>query len=194
MNSNRPVDTRVRSHCSPDPERTSASPSGHNGRLRAVRRGHFLRIAAILTSLLLLPFPAHLLAHHRNPLFNTTTDQTIISEQVHLALPSAKPGLQLLTSAGDSTQLAVAAESIDDTYEYLRAAQESTQLLIRLSKFPDPLMPMQIECMWQIRIHMLAWTNQAGHITNQNQEMIKMCTEHLLVGIRQLRTLLAIMP
>jgi hypothetical protein len=195
MTSNGQVDNRVRSQRSPDPDRTCVPPSGPNGRIRTVRRWRFPGIAVGLTSVLLFPFPTQLLAQQQNPLFNITTDRAIISQQVHLALPSAERGLQLLPSGGDSGQLAVAVESIGDTYKYLRAAQESTQQLIRLSKFPDPLMPMEIERMWQIRVHMRACTNQGGHIIKQNQEeMINMCTQHLIEGIRQLRTLLAIMP
>jgi hypothetical protein len=55
-------------------------------------------------------------------------------------------------------------------------------------------MPMEMERMWQIRVHMLARMNQGGHIIKQNQEMINMCTEHLIERIRQLHALLAIMP
>ncbi len=143
---------------------------------------------------MLLLLPTYLRAQQQDPLFNRTTDPAIISKQAHLALPTAERGLQLLTSASDSSQLAQAVEAIDHTYRYLRAAQESTEQLIHLSKYPDPLMPIQTQRMWQIRLHMLACTNQAGHIIKQNQEMIHMCTEHLTEGIRQLRTLLAIMP
>jgi hypothetical protein len=195
MTSDGQVDNRVRSQRSPDPDRTCVPPSGPNGRIRTVRRGRFPGIVVGLTSVLLFRFPTQLLAQeHKSPLFDLTTDRPIISQQVHLALPSAERGLQLLTSGGDAGQLAVAVESIGHTYKYLRAAQESTQQLIRLSKFPDALMPMEMERMWQIRVHMLACTNRGGHIIKQKQKMINMCTEPLIEGIRQRRALLAIMP
>jgi len=128
-----------------------------------------------------------------DPLFKRTRDPAVISEQVRQALPSAELGLKLLTS-GDRTQLPRAIEAIGDTYRYLRAAQESSADLERWSKFPDPLAEMKMSRMWAIRKHTLACTGQAGHIINENQEMINMCAEHMTEGIRQLRVLLGIMP
>jgi hypothetical protein len=111
-----------------------------------------------------------------------------------MALPSAERGLQLLSGDAAPAQLERACDAILDTYKYLRAAQESTDLLVRRSHFPDPLAAIEMKQMWDIRMHMLACTNQTGHIVNQNQEMITMCTEHLTKGIHQLRVLLATMP
>ena len=113
---------------------------------------------------------------------------------MRFALPSAERGLQLLTSGGGPEQLALAVQSLDDTYRYLRAAQESTDLLVGRAKFPDPMAQMQMKQMWEIRKHMMFCTGQAGHIVNQNQELIAECAGHVTEGVRQLRVLLAIMP
>jgi hypothetical protein len=148
---------------------------------------------AISFALLVGPSP-QLMAQTRNPLFEQTSSPAVISQQVRLALPSAERGLQLLTGGGDASQLALAVEAIGNTYKYLRAAQESTDLLVRRSKFPDPLAQIEMKKMWDIRMHMLACTNQAGHILKQDQEMITMCAQHVTEGIRQLRILVATLP
>jgi len=148
----------------------------------------------VVVGLLLLCWPGRLAAQQANPMFSRTRQPSVIVQQVRLALPSAERGLELLTSGGDPDQLARAVESIGDTYKYLRAAAESTQDLARSAKFPDPLAEMKIARMWEIRLHMLACTGQAGHIVKQDPEMIRMCTEHLTEGIRKLRVLQALVP
>lgn len=129
-----------------------------------------------------------------NALFEHTTSPAIISQQVRMALPSLERAVRLLNRNAEPAQLEEACQAILDTYKYLRAAQESTDLLTRRQKFPDPSAQMEMKRMWQIRTHMLACTAQSGHIVKQNQEMIDMCAEHLSEGIRQLRVLLVIMP
>ena len=151
------------------------------------------RLSAV-GGLLLLCWPGHLVAQQTNPLFNRTRQPSVIVQQVRLALPSAERGLELLTSGGDSAQLARAVESIADTYKYLRAASESTEDLMHHTKNPDPLAEMKVARMWEIRRHMLACTDQAGHIVKQDQGIITMCSEHLAQGIRKLRVLQAVMP
>ncbi len=130
----------------------------------------------------------------RNPLFEQTSSREVISQQVRMALPSLERGLQLLNRDAEPAQLEQACQAILDTYKYLRAAQESTDLLVRRSKMPDPLAQMEMKYMWDIRMHMVACTVQTGHIVKQNQEMIDMCAGHLTQGMSQLRVLLAIMP
>lgn len=156
-----------------------------------MRRLVLLVAVALAIALSIRP---ELMAQTRNPLFGHTSSPAVISQQIRLALPSAERGLQLLTSGGDPTQLALGVKSLDETYRYLRAAQESTDLLVRRSKFPDPIAQMEMKQMWEIREHMLFCTGQAGHIVNQNQEMIEQCVRRVIEGIRQLRVLVAIRP
>lgn len=137
---------------------------------------------------------AEVSGQHANPLFNQTNQPAVISQQMHLALPSAERGLALLTSGGDSGQLKLAMESINDTYRYLRAAQESKQNLNNWAKVRDPLVEIETKRIWQIRLHMLACLNEGQHIINQNEAMISRCAEHLTAGIRELRFLLTVMP
>jgi hypothetical protein len=148
----------------------------------------------MIVGLLLLSWPGYAAAQQTNPLFSRTRQPSVISQQVRLALPSAERGLELLTSGGDSTQLARAVEAISDTYKYLRAASESTEDLMREAKFSDPLAEMKVARMWEIRRHMLACTNQAGHIVKQDQEILSMCADNLTEGIRKLRILQVVMP
>jgi hypothetical protein len=150
--------------------------------------------SAVVGAMWVLLWPGCLVAQQTNPLFSRTRQPSVIVEQVRRALPSAERGLALLASNGDPTQLERAVEAISDTYKYLRAASESTEDLMRASKFPDPLAEMKVARMWEIRRHMMACTGQAGHIVRQDQEMIRMCAEHVTEGIRKLRVLQAVMP
>jgi hypothetical protein len=162
-------------------------------RLTLVQVKRFVLFAAVAAAIV-LPTWSEVAAQTRNPLFEQTTSPAVISQQVRFALPSAERGLQLLTSGGGPEQLALAVQSLDDTYKYLRAAQESTNLLVGRAKFPDPMAQMEMKQMWEIRKHMMFCTGQAGHIVNQNQEVIEQCAGRVTEGIRQLRVLLAIMP
>jgi hypothetical protein len=148
----------------------------------------------MVVGLLVLCWSGYPAAQQTNPLFSRTRQPSVISQQVRLALPSAERGLDLLTSGGDPTQLARAVEAISNTYKYLRAASESTEDLMRDTKFPDPLAEMKVARMWEIRRHMLACTNQTSQIVKQDQEILNMCTEQLTQGIRKLRILQAVMP
>lgn len=131
----------------------------------------------------------------RNPLFERTTNPSVVSQQVQLALPSALRGLELLTARGsDPVSLEQAVSSIDDTYKYLRAAQESSELINNRAKYPDPTRQVQMTRMWGVRLELLECLKQRGHIVQQSPEAISTCTEHLTEGIRRLRVLLAIMP
>ena len=159
------------------------------------RRGRVLLAAVGMAAVLSTPPEvAAQPAQARNPLFERTTSPAVISLQVHAALPSAEKGLQLLTSGGGPEQLALAIKSIDDTYRFLRAAQESKNIMVGQAKFPDPIAQVEMSQMWEIRKHMLFCTGQAGHIVNQNPELIEQCAGHVTEGIRRLRVLLAIMP
>ena len=98
-------------------------------RVTLVQVKRFVLFAAVAAAIV-LPTWSEVAAQARNPLFEQTTSPAVISQQVRFALPSAERGLQLLTSGGDPAQLALAVQSIDDTYKYLRAAQESTNLMV----------------------------------------------------------------
>ena len=173
----------------PTPDRFAAP----NVRVTLVHVKRFVIFAAVAAAVV-LPTWSEVAAQARNPLFEQTTNPAVISQQVRVALPSAERGLQLLTSGGGPEQLALAVQSLEDTYKYLRAAQESTNLLVARAKFPDPMAQMEMKQMWEIRKHMMFCTGQAGHIVNQNQEVIEQCAGRVTEGIRQLRVLLAIMP
>jgi hypothetical protein len=148
----------------------------------------------VVVTMVLSLWPGYVTAQPTNPLFNRTRQPSVIVEQVRHALPSAERGLALLASDADPSQLSRAVESSGDTYKYLAAASESTEDLMRAAKSPDPLAEMKVARMWEIRRHMLACTDQAGHIIKQDYEMIRMCTEHVTEGTRKLRILQAVMP
>lgn len=171
------------------------NPSRH-GEVRVPSRSTFLcwlrpALGLSLGVGVLVGLPGLLMAQHQNPLFNRTSDRNIISQQVHLALPSAERGLALLTNGGDPAH---ALQAIGDTYRYLRAAQESTEDMMHDAKFPDPLWEIETKRMWEIRTHMLKCTNETGHILRQDETITRMCADNLVEGIRKLRILLAVMP
>ena len=56
----------------------------------------------------------------------------------------------------------------DITAKAAEGTTKSTEDLMRAAKSPDPLAEMKVARMWEIRRHMLACTDQAGHIIKQD--------------------------
>jgi hypothetical protein len=127
-------------------------------------------------------------------MFRHTSDPRVIGVQVRSALPAAIDGLEGLVNATDNQKMQRAMTSINNTYRYLRAAQESTVLISRRAKYPDPLAPVYANRMWEVRAHMLKCLDISNAITPENPENVAMCADELTQGIRKLRILIAIMP
>lgn len=133
-------------------------------------------------------------AQATNPLFATTKDQGGIALRTRLALPSTQRALELLTNTTDPDSLAMAVESLNNSYRYLRAAQEGTDLLIRIAKYPDPLQSIRRDQMWDVRVHLLQCLDIRGHVIPGNNDAIATCTDNVTTALSKLETLLLIMP
>lgn len=127
-------------------------------------------------------------------LFNHTFDRKVITVQVRSALPTAIDGLERLVTATDVREAQQAVTLINNTYRYLRAAQESILLMHQQAKYPDPLAPVYAKRMWEVRAHLLKCLDTSGTLTPENPESVAMCAEELTEGIRKLRILVAIFP
>jgi hypothetical protein len=124
-------------------------------------------------------------------MFNHTADPKVVTAQVRSALPTAIEGLELLVAGGDTRR---AVSSINDTYRYLRAAEESILLIQRNAKYPDPLAPVYAKRMWEVRAHMLKCLDIRESLTPDNPENVAKCVDELIEGIRKLRILVTILP
>jgi sialic acid synthase SpsE len=127
-----------------------------------------------------------------NPLFTVTKDSKLIAIRTQLALPSAQRALELLTTASDPEAMARALASINTTYKYMRAAEESTRMLMGLSKYPDPLMPIRADQMQEVRSHCLACLVLSDHVRAGKQAEINTCAESLATVVTKLEALLLI--
>lgn len=145
-------------------------------------------VIALSILLLVLAAPAAVRAQP-NPLFQMTRDPQVINSQIRAALPAGEKALELVTTAADPETLAIAVQSMRDSYKYLRAAQQSSEQMVRLSKFPDPLLQLRIQRIWPIRQHYLACEPVADAMAIGSAEARRRCTEQIEAAVRALRIL-----
>jgi hypothetical protein len=153
--------------------------------------------ATVLDAVLVLGiglFGADIVQAQQGDLYNHTSDRTVVTVQVRSALPSAIEGLELLVTATDRQGTQRAVNSINNTYRYLRAAQESITLIHERAKYPDPLAPVYAKRMWEVRVHMLKCLDVREALDPDNPELVAKCADELSEGIRKLRILVGIMP
>jgi hypothetical protein len=103
-------------------------------------------------------------AYAQPPEFKLTNNPQMISIQARLALPNAQRALDLLTSRTDAESLTLVWESSWLSYRYLRAAQELIEGILRQAKFPDPLLALHKDKMWEVRLHLLKCVDNRGHL------------------------------
>ena len=133
-----------------------------------------VRVVLALATMMLLLAPE--VRAQANPLFQWTRDPQVINSQIRAALPAGEKALELVTTAADPESLASAVRSMRDSYKYLRAAQQSSAGIVRTSKFPDPLMQMRVQRIWQIRQHYLRCNPVAEAMTIGSAEARRRCT------------------
>lgn len=148
---------------------------------------------AFLVFAMWLPCAPAGLAQQPDILFRRTRDPKIIREQIRAALPPFERGYELLMSSSDPEPTATAVNLLHDTYRYLRAAQESSEVLENISKFPDPLIGLQNRQLGEIRDSLLGcWSNRTNlsgpSLTRTN------CVDGLAVSLRKLRIIVASLP
>lgn len=132
-------------------------------------------------------------AQQDDAMFRRTRDPKIIREQIKAALPTLERGYELLISSTDPVPTATAVNLLHDTYRYLRAAQESSEVLQSISKFPDPLIRLQNRQLDEIRDRLLAcWSNRT-HLAEPGLIRTN-CVDGLPPSIRKLRIIVATLP
>jgi hypothetical protein len=153
-----------------------------------------IRVVALVVLLQLVTHISGANSQSGNPLFEVSRDPKLISVRVRLALPSLQRALQLITNPDAADSMAQAVQSTMDGYSYLRAAQESGQMLLGLTKYPDPLLALHKDKIWQVRLHLLKCLELRGHLLEHRSESISVCTEHLDAAVNKLEILLMTLP
>jgi hypothetical protein len=148
---------------------------------------------ALLTFAIWLPWAPGGLAQQDDILFRRSRDPKIIRGQIRAALPSLERGYALLISSTDPESTATAVNLLHETYRYLRAAQESSEVLESISKFPDPLVGLQNRQLGEIRDRLLGcWSNRT-HLAEPGLIRTN-CVDGLGPSLRKLRVIVASLP
>jgi hypothetical protein len=140
-----------------------------------------------------LPSAGTASAQQDEAMFRRTRDPKVISMQIKAALPTLERGYAMLISTTEPEPTETAVKLIHDTYRYLRAAQESSEVLQSVSKFPDPLIALRNRKILGVRDRLLScWSNRT-HLADPG--LIRTgCIEGLQVGLRDLRVVVATLP
>lgn len=123
-----------------------------------------------------------------------TTDERIIDQQVKLALAPAERGYELLLASTSPAQTEAAVQSLRTSYKYLRAAQESSQMISVQAKYPDPMLKLRMDRIWAVRSRLLNCIDNQGHLDNPDVQTRAWCVEGLTEAIRRLRVLSVALP
>jgi hypothetical protein len=126
-----------------------------------------------------------------SPLFYLTTDPSTIRTQIQMALPALERGLQILQSSPDPDEAKRGVGALYDSYRYLRAAQESSSQLNNKRKFPDPVVEIRNQRIWQVRSHLIKCN---GAFVPNNPDSISMCAEEASAAVRELRMIIQVFP
>ena len=126
--------------------------------------------------------------------FRDAADERVIANQVHSAVPPFRRGHQMLLAATDQTEISAAIKVLFESYRYLRAAQQGSEMVRNHVKFPDPLINMRIDRLWEIRSRLLKCIDTAPRLSDPADPAREACLAGLPEGYRQLRMLSAMLP
>jgi hypothetical protein len=126
-----------------------------------------------------------------HPLIRPTKDVIVIAAQARAALPPLQQGVAMMTPAQDVEGLKASLENVRAAYRYLRIAQENTELLIKVSRYPDPMLVFQKEQMRAVRAHLLRCRN---NVLLGDARVLAICAENLAQALRKLQVLLPTLP
>lgn len=148
---------------------------------------------ALLACAAWLPLAGTASAQQDEAMFRRTRDPKVISMQIKAALPTLERGYAMLISTTELEPTEAAVNLLHDTYRYLRAAQESSEVLESISKFPDPVVALRNRKILDVRDRLLrCWSNRT-HLTDPGP-IRSGCIEGLQVGLRNLRVMVATLP
>jgi hypothetical protein len=157
------------------------------------------RLAQWIASLVLFAalsggIPAPVAAQPAEALFRDSLDEKVIASQVHMAVPAYRRGHQMLTAATDQTETAAAIRVLFESYRFLRAAQQGSEMVRAHVKFPDPLIQLRIDRLWQIRVRLLKCIDTVERLNDPGDPARAECLAGLPDGYRQLQVLSAMLP
>lgn len=159
----------------------------------SIRSGiRFLSVALLVS--LSGPGAAPIAAQAPDAMFRDSSDEKVIANQVRLAVPGAQRGYQMLAAASDPAETAAALRVLYESYRYLRAAQQGSEMVRAHVKFPDPLITLRIDRLWQIRVRLLKCIDTAERLNDPNDTARVECLAGLPEGLRQLQVLSVMMP
>jgi hypothetical protein len=156
------------------------------------RRGW--RLAGLAAAVTVLGVTGDGLAQEDQALLQLTRDPKIITLQIRSALAPAERGLQLISTSGDQQTVDAAVISIRDSYRYLRAAYEGSEMALSRASFPDPLMRLRNGRLWQIRLRLLKCVDNGPRLADADGTVRVFCIENLREAIRRLRFEIAALP
>lgn len=133
-------------------------------------------------------------AQANDPLLRFSKDPVVIASQARAALPRTQRAYELLSSSHGVEAIAASVEAARAAYRYLRQAQENADVVIRISKYPDPVLVLQKDLMWKVRTHLLKCIDNWGHLNPDNPRKIAECLDNLGQALARLEALLATMP
>ena len=133
-------------------------------------------------------------AQDLDAMFEPHRNERIIAEQVRLALPPAVRGYQMLSAAADEEEEAGAVRVLYESYRYLRAAQQGSEMVYTSSKIRDPFLKLRIQRVWDIRVSLLHCIDHKGHLLEAANPTRSTCLDGLPVGIKKLRLLVETTP
>lgn len=160
----------------------------------ALRTGSRSLLRGAWVLIILTAGPALTTAQPAEGLFQPVKNEMIIAEQMRLALPQAIRGFQLLAASADAEHTNAGVQALSDSYRYLRAAQQGSEMVYNYGKFPDPLLKIRIDRLWQIRLRLLKCVDNKGYLTDPADPIRAQCLEGLPEGIQRLRLLVGTLP
>jgi hypothetical protein len=151
-------------------------------------------LAGVVVVVLALGVTGNALAQADQGLFQLTRDPKVIALQIRSALAPAERGLQVISRSADQGSVDAAVKSIRESYRYLRAAQQGSEMALSRSSFPDPLMRLRNDHIWQIRLRLLKCVDNGPRLTDADGAFRAICIESLTEGIRRLHVLVMTLP
>jgi hypothetical protein len=147
----------------------------------------------VLSVVTLLGGAQPLLAQREDPLLKNSKDPRKIALQIRTALPLYEEGYRTLYATMEPESTETAVRSLLKSYRLLRAAYLSNDLILSVSKVPDPMLEIQNQQIMFVRNRLLDCTGHREYLTVTGPRRTK-CLEGLATGLRYLRTVTATLP
>ena len=132
-------------------------------------------------------------AQREDPLLKNSKDPKKIALQIRTALPLYEEGYRTLYATMEPEPTEAAVRSLLRAYRLLRTAYLSNDLILSVSKVPDPILEMQNNQIMFVRSRLLDCTGHREYLTVSGPRRTK-CLEGLATGLRSLRTVTATLP